>query len=179
MEQFSESLLRQQLEMQAQQQRFMQQLRSHLIGQREEHPEPLVLNMEPLIDVDERQIESAANLEGDTPGSRSRASDGNRSYSGVKVSWLATQIPEFGGGADESANQWVRRVNKVAQVHGAADGVVLLAASSKLIKSAKKWYDIQTGTVIESRFNLKNELVKLFERKLPFYRAMQRAEVRK
>jgi len=67
----------------------------------------------------------------------------------------------------------------VAQVHGASDGVILLAASSRLTKSAKKWYDIQTGVVIESWSNLKSDLVKIFERKLLFFRAMQKAESRK
>jgi len=38
---------------------------------------------------------------------------------------------------------------------------------------------IQTGAVIESWTNLKTDLVKIFERKLPFYRAMQKAESRK
>jgi len=163
MERFSETLLRQQMDLQAQQQRFMEQLTNQLISHR----------------MEERQLESADNFQRDTPSSTPRASNGSRNQPNVKVSWLATQIPEFGGGADESANQWVRRVDKVAQVHGAADGAVLLAASSKLVKSAKKWYDIQTGTVVESWLDLKTELVKLFERKLPFYRVMQRAEARK
>jgi len=70
-------------------------------------------------------------------------------------------------------------VDKVAQIHGATDGVTLLAASSRLTKSAKKWYDIQNGAVIESWSNLKLELSKIFERKLPFYRVMQKAEQRK
>jgi len=65
----------------------------------------------------------------------------------------------------------------VAQIHGASDGVTLLAASSRLTRSAKKWYDIQNGAVIELWTNLKLELS--FERKLPFYRVMQKVEQRK
>jgi len=139
MERFTENLLRQQLELQAQQQRFMQQLSSQLIGQRMEQSEPLVLNVEPLIGVDNRHRENAVVIEGGITDSRSQVSaNGNQGHSGVRVSWLATQIPEFGGTHDESANQWIRRMYKMAQVHGATDGVVLLAASSKLAKNAKK-----------------------------------------
>lgn len=45
---------------------------------------------------------------------------------------------------------WVRRVDKVALIHGASDGVTLLAASSKLVKFARQWYEIQAGAMIES-----------------------------
>jgi len=67
----------------------------------------------------------------------------------------------------------------VALVHGAPDGVVLLVATSRLTICAKKWYDFQTGPAIESWSNLKTQLLKTFERKLFFFRAMQRVESRK
>jgi len=60
-ERFSETLQRQQMELQAQQQRFVEQLTNQLMGQRVEQPEPLVLNVEPLIDVAETQFENADN----------------------------------------------------------------------------------------------------------------------
>jgi len=73
----------------------------------------------------------------------------------------------------------MRRVNQVAGVHGASDGVTLLAASSKLTKSAKTWYEVQTGAAVESWIGLRAEMLKIFERKVPFYKAVQRAELRK
>jgi len=179
-QQITDGMLRQQLELQSQQQRFLQQFVEQM-AQRLVPSEPFVLNIEPHdAGEEERPPEN-----GDTPDSvisaaRSRDSaNGSQRQSGIKVSWLATQIPEFGGTSDESVRQWVRRVDKVAHVHGASDGVILLAASSRLIKSAKKWYDIQTGAVIESWSNLKSDLIKIFERKLSFFRAMQKAESRK
>jgi len=64
-------------------------------------------------------------------------------------------------------------------VHGATDGVTLLAATSKLTKSAKRWYDFQNGSVLESWSDLKVEMEKIFNRKIPFYKAMQKVESRK
>jgi len=95
------------------------------------------------------------------------------------VSWLATQIPEFGGSDKENVSTWVRRVDQVAGVHGATDGVTLLAASSKLTKSAKTWYEVQSGPAVESWIGLRAELLKIFECEVPFYKAIQRAEMRK
>jgi len=166
-QQITDGMLRQQLELQAQQQRFLQQFAEQM-AQRLVPSEPLVLSIEPQDVVEEeRPPENGNTPDGVISVTRSRDSaNGSQRQTGIKVSWLATQIPEFGGTTDESVCQWVRRVDKVAQVHGASDGVILLAASSRLTKNAKKWYDIQTGAVIESWSNLKSDLVKIFERKL-------------
>jgi len=173
MERITENLLRQQMELQSQQQRFLEQLVNQMSGQRMEQSEPRMLYVGTL-------DEDGGPSGGATPVARSGSSaNGNQSQPGPKVSWLVTQIPEFSGEQDDNVSQWVRRVDKVAQIHGASDGVTLLAASSRLVKSAKKWYNIQTGAVIESWSNLKTELTKIFDRKLPFFRMMQKAEQRK
>lgn len=67
----------------------------------------------------------------------------------------------------------------MAQVHGASDGATLFAASNKLVKLARTWYNIQSGVAIESWFGLKPELIKMFGKKVPFYKQMQRIEARK
>jgi len=92
---------------------------------------------------------------------------------------LATQIPEYGGSDKENVTTWVRRVDQVTGVHGASDGVTLLAASSKLTKSAKTWYEVQTGAAVETWICLWTEMLKIFERKVPFYKSIQRAESRR
>lgn len=98
---------------------------------------------------------------------------------GNMIRWIASQIPEFGGSENENILTWVKRVDKVSAIHGASDGITLLAASSRLIKSAKQWYDFQDGPSIESWVGLKTEIVKMFERKTPFYKVMQKVEARK
>lgn len=37
---------------------------------------------------------------------------------GNTVKWLASQIPEFGATEDENVQAWVKKVDKVAQIHG-------------------------------------------------------------
>ncbi|RLU18844.1 hypothetical protein DMN91_009202 [Ooceraea biroi] len=99
--------------------------------------------------------------------------------SGPAIQAIASQIPEFAGAEEDNVSAWVRRVDKVAEVHQASDGVILLAASSRLTKSARRWYDVQGGIVIESWQGLRAELTKIFDRKMPFYKVMQKVEARK
>jgi len=74
---------------------------------------------------------------------------------------------------------WIQRVDRVAQVRSAPDGVTLLVASSKLTKSAKRWYEIQTGATVEFWSSLKAKMEKIFDKKIPFYKTMQKVEARK
>lgn len=39
---------------------------------------------------------------------------------GNMIRWIASQIPEFGGSENENILTWVKRVDKVAAIHGAA-----------------------------------------------------------
>ncbi|KMQ89167.1 hypothetical protein RF55_11226 [Lasius niger] len=95
------------------------------------------------------------------------------------VSLLASQIPEYGGTDEENVQIWTQRVDRVAQIHRASDDVVLLAASGKLTKLAKQWYEMQNGNVLESWADLKRALVQMFDRRISFTAAMQKIETRK
>lgn len=72
----------------------------------------------------------------------------------------------------------MQRVEKIVQVHEAPDDVVLLAISEKLTNAARR-YDMQSGLVLESWTGLKQEIIKMFNHRIPFYTAMQRIEARK
>lgn len=74
---------------------------------------------------------------------------------------------------------WVERVSQIAAIHDASDNVTLLAAPSKYVKDVLRWYEIQTGAVLESWESLRRNLVTMFDRRIPFYIAMQQVEVRK
>ncbi|KAM0728349.1 Cap-specific mRNA (nucleoside-2'-O-)-methyltransferase 1 [Formica fusca] len=95
------------------------------------------------------------------------------------VSLLASQIPEFGGETDENVQQWIKRVEIVAQAHKVTDDIILLVATSKLTKSAKKWFDMQSDPVLVSWAACRLALLKTFEQKIPFCIAMQKIEARK
>ncbi|XP_036143407.1 uncharacterized protein LOC118645805 [Monomorium pharaonis] len=96
----------------------------------------------------------------------------------VKVSALVPQIPEFGGTEHENVKVWVRRVNAIAQIHAAPDGITLLAASSRFTKTAKKWYHRQEGEVLQSWTVLQQQLIKAFDNRVSMYGAMQKIEAR-
>lgn len=61
------------------------------------------------------------------------------------VKLLANQISTFSGTEEEDVELWIRKVERVATIHGVQDGVTLLAASSKLNKSAREWFDLDDG----------------------------------
>ncbi|XP_036147302.1 uncharacterized protein LOC118647152 [Monomorium pharaonis] len=98
---------------------------------------------------------------------------------GNAVKWLATMLPEFSGFEDENVNVWMRRVNKAALVHGATDGVTLLAAASKLTKFARKWFEAKDDEVLETWSDLKQEMPKMFNQKTLVHKILQKVEARK
>lgn len=57
---------------------------------------------------------------------------------GSIIRWIAAQIPEFEGTEDENVITWTKRVDKVATIYGATDGVTLLVALSCLVKKARR-----------------------------------------
>ncbi|XP_067212257.1 uncharacterized protein [Linepithema humile] len=127
-----------------------------------------------------------ANLESSTapPSSGSgalspRPSSVGTANLGHAVSILATQIPEFGGAVTENPQVWLTRVDQVARVHNVPDDVKLLATSSKLIKVARKWYDLSTGSIIESWTAFSQALTSRFKRTAPYHVTLQRIEARK
>lgn len=97
----------------------------------------------------------------------------------VPVTVLAPQISKFGGTESESVELWIQRVDNIARIHRASSDAVLLAATSKLVGAARKWYDIQTGAALKSWPALKHELSTMFHRRIPFYAVMRKTEERK
>lgn len=95
------------------------------------------------------------------------------------VNLLSSQVPEYGGSKDEDVRLWVQRVEDVSAIHGASPEVTLLAASNKLIKTARRWFDIGSGPMLQSWAGLRKALIKRFARKIPFCVAMQKIEARK
>lgn len=94
-------------------------------------------------------LEDVADRSSTTGNTLYRQRNGEGSL-GNSITWIAAQIPEFGGTEYENVCNWIRRVEKIAQVHGASDGATLLAASSKLTKTARQWHESQDGSVLES-----------------------------
>ncbi|XP_024881129.1 uncharacterized protein LOC112460599, partial [Temnothorax curvispinosus] len=95
------------------------------------------------------------------------------------VKLLTTQIPEFAGTEEEKIETWIQTGERIAQIHAVSDDVLLLAASSKLIKNAKRWFDLNVTTLIESWQIFKEAIIRRFKRKILFHVAMQKVEARR
>jgi len=153
-------------------------LQQHLILQQQPFLRELIDRINPAgggtsqIEQDEPQRAAQADKLQIDPPIRARRSQSNSqrfsdSFANANATkWLATRIPEFGGTESDNINVWIKRVDKVVLIHGASDSVTLLAASSKLTKNAKQWYDLQDGPSNESWMNLKHELTKMFDKKV-------------
>jgi len=136
-ETFQQSLLQIQQHLMMQQQQFLRDLvdRVNLRGggaPRNEVLEPPVVQQDgPAIE----QPLAMENLDRASPLTMvsQRITDTGLNASATK--WLATQIPEFGGLDTDNVNIWIKRIDKVALIHGASEAMTLLAASSKLIKN--------------------------------------------
>ena len=97
---------------------------------------------------------------------------------GQAVKLLSTQIPEFDGSEESDVELWIQKVEHIATIHRVSQDTVLLAASSKLIKNARKWYDLASCSVYESWDNFKNALTRRFKRRVLFQVIMRKAEAR-
>lgn len=95
------------------------------------------------------------------------------------VNLLASQLPEFSGKDDNDVELWIQKVERVIRIHGASQDVMLLAASGKLVKSARKWFEIGTGTINDTWSSFKGALLRHFRKKIPFEIVMKRVGSRK
>lgn len=100
------------------------------------------------------------------------------SFPAQAVKMLASQLPAFGGTEKEDVEIWIKKIEKVAQIHRVSDEVTLLAASDKLVKTARRWLDLGTGTVNQSWLVFREAIVRRFKRKVLFHVVMQKVEAR-
>ena len=68
----------------------------------------------------------------------------------MAVNLLTSQLPSFSGLEDENVDIWIEKVERVSHIYAVSDQVTLLAACSKLNKTAKDWLDLNSDTVNDS-----------------------------
>lgn len=95
------------------------------------------------------------------------------------VKLLSSQIPEFSGSEDDNVELWIQKIERVSQIHGVSHEVTFLAATGKLTKSARRWYDLSNGSTIESWFGFREAIIKCYRKRILFHVAMQKVEARK
>ncbi|XP_067214809.1 uncharacterized protein [Linepithema humile] len=95
------------------------------------------------------------------------------------ISLLASQIPSFGGTQDENIELWLRKVERVSRIHCVSEDITLLAATSKLTKLAREWFDLDTGTINDTWTSFKQAVIRRFHRQIPFCVIVQKVEARR
>lgn len=95
------------------------------------------------------------------------------------VNLLVSQLPEFSGKEDDDVEIWIQKVERVGYIHGASQDMMLLAVSGKLVKSARKWFELGAGTINDIWISFKNALLRQFTRKIPYQVIMKKVEARK
>ncbi|XP_011866710.1 PREDICTED: uncharacterized protein LOC105561385 [Vollenhovia emeryi] len=94
------------------------------------------------------------------------------------VKLLQSQISEFDGSEDGNVDLWLQKVEQVSQIHGVSQKITFLAATAKLTKSARRWYELCNGSAIESWTGFKEAVSKRFKRRILFDVATQKVEAR-
>jgi len=95
------------------------------------------------------------------------------------IKLLAGQILEYNDLEEDDVDIWIEQVKMISQIHGVSSSVILLIASSRLMKAARRWYDLSTSSAKESWQNLKTGLSSCFKRTIPHHVLTQKVETRK
>jgi len=97
----------------------------------------------------------------------------------LAVNVLSPQIPEFGGTDVENVKLWIQRIDQVSKIHKVPDDIIFLAATSKLVKLARCWFDFGSGPMIESWTGFKEVIMKRFNRRGLFLVILSKMKDRK
>lgn len=69
---------------------------------------------------------------------------------GQAIKLLPSQVPKYAGAERNDMDQWIQKIEQVARIHRASENVQLMAATGKLIRMARWWFDSHTSTVNQS-----------------------------
>ncbi|KMQ81629.1 hypothetical protein RF55_25708, partial [Lasius niger] len=74
----------------------------------------------------------------------SRAPDTFQASAGQSVKFLSSLIPAFGATDEEDVELWLEKIESVADIHSLPHVVMLSAATAKLTKTARRWFDLSS-----------------------------------
>lgn len=61
--------------------------------------------------------------------------------------FLESRIPQFGGTEEENVELWLEKIEGIAQAHALPSIAMMSAAVAKLMKDARKWYDMSPSSI--------------------------------
>lgn len=92
------------------------------------------------------------------------------------ITLLASQLSTFGGLEEEDIELWLNKVERLSIVHGVAESIRLFAATNKLTKHARDWFEMCDESVIGSWSTFKIAIIKRFRRHASFASSIQKIE---
>jgi len=108
-----------------------------------------------------------------------QVSDTSVAAIGQSVKFLSMTIATFGGTEEENVSLWLEKIEAVATNHNLSAMVKLSAATSKLTKIARRWYDLSSGDINSSWDSFKSAITRRFKRRMLLSLVMQKVENRK
>lgn len=72
-----------------------------------------------------------------------------------------------------------KKIETVAELYGLSSVAMLTAATSKFSKTARRWFDLSTGSVNKSWTSFREEIIDRFRRKVLFNEVLQKVNARK
>jgi len=97
---------------------------------------------------------------------------------GQAIKTLTSQIPFFGGTEGKIGERWIQKVEWLARIYQATDDV-LLAATIKLSKLAREWFDLDTDDINDLWVIFKAALSSRFRSRISALEIMDKVEARK
>lgn len=93
--------------------------------------------------------------------------------------FLSSQIAQFSGSEQENVELWIDKIESVAAAFQIPATAILFAATSKLTKAARKWYDFSHGQVSSSWDEFKSSIIRRFKKEIFFTSVMEKVCERK
>ncbi|KMQ88009.1 hypothetical protein RF55_12579 [Lasius niger] len=98
---------------------------------------------------------------------------------GQSVKFLTSSISFFGGTEEEDVSLWLDKIETIATSFNLSPMVRLSAATVKLNKVARCWFDLSSGDIYKSWTTFKVAITRRFKRRIVFTVVMQKIESRK
>ncbi|XP_011859423.1 PREDICTED: uncharacterized protein LOC105556919 [Vollenhovia emeryi] len=93
--------------------------------------------------------------------------------------FLAAQIPQFGRSEEENVELRVEKIESIAEAHILPPVARLSAATIKLTKAARRWFDLSPGSINKSWDDFKTAIIRRFKRRILFSAVMKKSDDRK
>lgn len=99
-------------------------------------------------------------------------------FSTKAAKFLESRIPQFAGTEEENVELWIEKFENIAEAHRLPSAAMLFAATARLVKGARKWFDLSPGSISNSWSDFKLSIISHYKRRILFIAVMKKADER-